>query len=107
MNPSGRRLPYAVRFTLKRPIKDEVMKVPREARVKSKTGIYHIIWRGANRQEIFHDEEDWIKILDILKKYKLNCKLIVYAWCLMGNHVHLLIKEGNEDISKTMKRIGV
>ena len=81
--------------------------MPREARVKSKTGIYHIMWRGANRQEIFHDEEDWIKFLDILNKYKLNCKLMVYAWCLMGNHVHLLIKEGNEDISKTMKRIGV
>ena len=51
------------------------MKVPREARMKSKTGIYHIIWRGANRQEIFHDEEDWIKFLDILKKYKIKCKL--------------------------------
>ncbi|WP_175640723.1 transposase [Metabacillus schmidteae] len=81
--------------------------MPREARVKSKTGIYHIIWRGANRQEIFHDEEDWKKFLDILKKYKTNCELIVYAWCLMNNHVHVLIKEGNEDISITMKRIGV
>ena len=36
--------------------------MPRAARVKSKTGIYHIIWRGANRQEIFHDEEDWINV---------------------------------------------
>ena len=64
-----------------------VIKVPREARMKSKTGIYHIIWRGANRQEIFHDHEDWIQFLDILKKYKIKCQLIVYAWCLMGNHV--------------------
>jgi putative transposase len=31
----------------------------------------------------------------------------IYAWCLMNNHVHLLVKEGNEDISTTMKRIGV
>lgn len=31
----------------------------------------------------------------------------VYGWCLMGNHVHLLLKEGREDISTTMKRIGV
>lgn len=81
--------------------------MPREAREKSKTGVYHIIWRGANRQEIFHDEEDLIKYHDILKKYKLKCELTFYAWCLMGNHVHLLIKEGNEDISITMKRIGV
>lgn len=81
--------------------------MPRQARTKSKTQIYHIMWRGANRQEIFHDEEDWKQFLDILKKYKLPCELTFYAWCLMGNHVHLLIKEGNEDISTTMKRIGV
>ena len=81
--------------------------MPRAARVKSKTGIYHLIWRGANRQEIFHDEEDWRMFLDILKKYKIKLKLTVYAWCLMSNHVHLLIKEGNEDISTTMKRMGV
>lgn len=81
--------------------------MPREARVKSKTGIYHIIWRGANRQEIFHDAEDSMKLLELLKKYKLKYGLMLYAWCLMSNHVHLLLKEGNEDVSITMKRIGV
>jgi putative transposase len=84
-----------------------VIKVPREARMKSKTGIYHIIWRGANRQEIFHDRMDWIQFLDTFKRYKIKYQLTIYAWCLMGNHVHLLIKEGNEDISITMKRIGI
>lgn len=84
-----------------------VFKMPREARTKSKTGIYHIIWRGANRQEIFHEDTDWIQFLDILKRYKIKYRLAIYAWCLMGNHVHLLIKEGNEDISITMKRIGI
>lgn len=81
--------------------------MPRKAREKSTTGIYHLIWRGVNRQEIFHDEEDWKMFLDILKKYKSKFKLTVYAWCLMGNHVHLLMKEGDENISVTMKRIGV
>lgn len=84
-----------------------VFKMPRAARTKSKTGIYHIIWRGANRQEIFHDDRDWVQFLDILKRYKIKYQLIIYAWCFMGNHVHLLIKEGNEDISITMKRIGI
>lgn len=84
-----------------------VIKVPREARKKSKTGIYHIIWRGANRQEIFHDDMDWLQFLDTLKRYKIKYQLAIYAWCLMGNHVHLLINEGNEDISITMKRIGI
>jgi len=84
-----------------------VFDVPRKARVKSKTGIYHLIWRGVNRQEIFHEEEDWKMFLDILKKYKSKFQLTVYAWCLMGNHVHLLMKEGDENISVTMKRIGI
>lgn len=81
--------------------------MPRKARVKSNTGIYHIIWRGANRQEIFHDDEDRGKFLELLKKYKWKYEMTIYAWCLMSNHVHVLLKEGNEDISITMKRIGV
>jgi putative transposase len=63
--------------------------------------------RGANRQEIFHDDEDCLNFLDFLYKYKLKTKVKIYGWCLMSNHVHLLLREGNEDISNTMKRIGV
>jgi REP element-mobilizing transposase RayT len=63
--------------------------------------------RGANRQEIFHDDEDCLKFLDIIKKYKMKSEMSVYAWCLMNNHVHLLLREGNEELSNTMKRIGV
>ena len=83
------------------------MKMPRKARVKSSSGIYHIVWRGANRQEIFHDDWDFQDFLDILYKYKLKTNVKIYGWCLMSNHVHLLVREGDEDISITMKRIGV
>jgi putative transposase len=79
----------------------------RQARLKSRTGVYHIMWRGANRQEIFHDDEDCLTFLGMMEKYKKKCALEVYAWCLMNNHVHLLLKEGNESISMTMKRLGV
>jgi putative transposase len=79
----------------------------RHARKKSSSGVYHVIVRGANRQEIFHDEEDRLKFLDILQKYKAKSGLTFYAWCLMGNHVHFLVKEGSESISVVMKRIGV
>lgn len=79
----------------------------RKARVKSISGIYHIMLRGANRQEIFHDEEDCRTFLGILQKYKQQSNMMIYAWCLMGNHVHLLVKQGDEALSITMKRIGV
>jgi putative transposase len=75
--------------------------------VKSRSGIYHIMLRGANRQEIFHDDEDCLNFLDLIHKYKLITEMEIYSWCLMSNHVHLLLKEGNEDVSTTMKRIGV
>jgi len=79
----------------------------RQARKKSSSGVYHVIVRGANRQEIFHDDDDRIKFLETLQKVKVKSALKVYAWCLMGNHVHLLLKEGSENISVVMKRIGV
>ncbi len=81
--------------------------LPRSARLKSSTGIYHIINRGANKQEIFHDDADRIRFLNTVKKYKNTTAMKVYAWCLMNNHYHLLVKEGNEGISLVMKRIGV
>jgi putative transposase len=79
----------------------------RHPRKKSNSGVYHVIVKGANKQEIFHDEEDRIKFLDTLQKYKRKSGLKLYAWCLKGNHIHLLIKEGSESISVVMKRIGV
>ena len=81
--------------------------MPRRARERSETGIYHVMLRGANRQEIFHDDEDRMKFLETLERYKNSTKAKVYGWCLMGNHVHLLLEEGLEELSITMKRIGV
>ncbi len=63
--------------------------------------------RGINLQNIFVTDEDNEKFISILEKYKKEIAYEIYAYCLMGNHVHLLMKEGNEEISNTMKRIGV
>ena len=79
----------------------------RAARQKSKSVIYHIILRGANRHAIFHNDDDCIRFLEILETYKNKSNINILAWCLMGNHVHLLLKEGNEELAVTMKRIGV
>lgn len=81
--------------------------MPRQARKKSKTGIYHIIFRGINRQILFEDDEDKEKFLDTIRQYKQKSGSIVLGYCLMDNHVHLLLKEGNEALDTTMKRIGV
>lgn len=90
--------------------------MPRRARQRSKSGIYHIILRGINRQTIFEDEEDKEKFLKTLVHYQVagqstedsSCglKYKLYGYCLMGNHVHMLIKEEEEELGITMRRIG-
>lgn len=74
--------------------------------MKSSTGIYHMILRGINRQTIFEDEEDAVKFLQTLREYKKESEYEIYAYCLMGNHIHILIKEGKEELGMAMRRIG-
>lgn len=61
--------------------------------------------RGINRQIIFEDDEDRIRFLCTLKTYKDISKYEIYGYCLMNNHVHLLIREIDEPVSTTLKRI--
>jgi REP element-mobilizing transposase RayT len=79
--------------------------MPRRAREKSGSGIYHIVFRGTNKQEIFHDEEDNQKFIETLERFKKASRVKVHGWCLMDNHVHILLREGEEELSATMKRI--
>lgn len=80
--------------------------MPRTARRKSISGIYHIILRGINRQTIFEDKEDAEKFLQTIKDCKMKSGYKLYGYCSMGNHIHLLIKEEKEDLGIIMRRIG-
>ena len=77
----------------------------RQARTLSKTGIYHIMLRGINQQQIFQEEEDYKKFIKIIKECKEAKLFNIYAYCLMGNHIHLLLQEKEEVIGQVMKRI--
>lgn len=81
--------------------------MPRRAREKSSTGIYHVILRGINRQIIFEDDQDFQKLLETLRDNKEKSGYEIYAYCFMSNHIHLLIKEGTEELGTVFKRIGV
>ncbi|KMY51908.1 transposase [Peribacillus loiseleuriae] len=61
--------------------------------------------RGINRQLIFKDDEDKTRLLEMLKKYKDISKYQLYGYCLMDNHIHLLLKEMKENVSEAIKRI--
>ena len=79
--------------------------MPRQARKLSSTGIYHVMLRGINQQQIFEDEEDYDKFLQILKECKEVSEFRMLAYCLMGNHVHLLIKQEQERLDTVFRRI--
>ncbi len=80
--------------------------MPRNARQLSRTGIYHIIVRGINRQTIFFEDDDYQRYIDTIGRFVADGDAIVLGYCLMSNHVYLLIQEKNTAISKIMKRIG-
>lgn len=65
--------------------------MPRKPREASSLNIYHIVIRGADRQVIFEEEDDYLKYLDFLSFYKNKYRFEIYAFCLMNNHVHLVI----------------
>lgn len=81
--------------------------MPRHARQKSTTGIYHIMVRGNERKAIFKMDEDKERYMDTLLDKKRNGEYTLYGYCIMDNHVHLVIKEEAEPIERAMKRIGV
>lgn len=88
--------------------------MPRQARKESGTGIFHVMMRGINHQNIFEDEEDNYQFVNTLDRMRVryddegtpcgsNCTY--YAYCLMSNHFHLLIREREEKVGETIKRI--
>lgn len=82
--------------------------MPRIAREKkSIDGIYHITERGNEKKDIFNDDADRIKFLEILGRNKEKYGYKIYAYCLMNNHIHLLISSNGSDISQVMKSINV
>ena len=76
--------------------------MPRSARKMSATGIYHVISRGNNKQEIYLSDEDYQLFLALLKKAKDKHSFQLYAYCLMSNHFHFLIHSDDADIGKCM-----
>jgi REP element-mobilizing transposase RayT/uncharacterized protein YerC len=79
--------------------------MPRQARERSRSGIYHLILRGINKQNIFEENEDRQKFIETLGYYKRISNYMLYGYCLMDNHIHLLIRENEESISQVLKRI--
>ena len=78
----------------------------RTARKLSSTNVYHIVIRGIDRQRLFLENNDYQKYLDLLNYYKSECGFHLYAYCLMSNHVHLLICTLGMELHVIFRRLG-
>jgi len=67
--------------------------------------VVHVVNRGNNRQKIFHEEDDYRRYLSVVQHYKKKFGFHLFAFCLMTNHVHLLIRVGEKSVSKIMQSI--
>ena len=80
--------------------------MPRRARKKSSVNIYHVMMRGINRQKIFDSAADYKAFLNAMRMCKEKSNYYMYAYCLMPNHVHMLLKTVDEPLELVIKRIG-
>jgi putative transposase len=83
--------------------------MPRTARIAPNKYLYHVLTRGNNLQNIFLDDEDFQKYLDIISKYKEKYQFNLYHYVLMTNHVHLVLEptEKGGNLSQIMKGINL
>lgn len=86
----------------------------RQSRQSSGTGIYHVMMRGINHQNIFEEQEDYyhfLTTLDVMAQSydpdgtSSGRNYVLYAYCLMTNHIHLLIREREDTVGMAIKRI--
>ncbi len=81
--------------------------MPRIGRVVAPNMPHHVFQRGHNRNAVFVDDGDYAYYLDTLANWASQLQVKVYAWCLMTNHVHLLLDPGDDitSIGLLMKRL--
>ena len=79
--------------------------MPRQARIDAPGAVHHVIVRGIERRDIFRDDQDrfnWIeRLATILEDTATPC----FAWALMSNHVHLLLRTGRVPLAGVMRRL--
>ena len=79
--------------------------MPRPLRPIDDHLVYHVINRGNNRAPVFHDDEDYAAFLRAIGDLKQRRPFAFYGYCLMPNHVHLLLRPLETPISRLMQSL--
>jgi putative transposase len=82
--------------------------MPRIARIAPRGHVYHVLTRGNNRQDVFHEDADFMKYCELLVHYKDKYTFLLYHYVLMTNHVHLVVETTDQGLlSQIMKGINL
>ena len=79
--------------------------MPRQARLDAPGTLHHVIVRGIEGREIVDDEKDRKKFVDLMGSLASETDTHIYAWALLTNHAHILLRSGPLGVSKYMKRL--
>ncbi|WP_080797179.1 transposase [Arabiibacter massiliensis] len=77
----------------------------RSARAVSESGYYHVVLRGNGKQLLFEDDLDRHAFIDAAAEQFAQREVVVIAWCLMDNHVHLLLRDDARQLSRAMQAL--
>ncbi|MEK6209937.1 MAG: transposase [Pseudomonadota bacterium] len=77
----------------------------RPLRLEFAGALYHLTARGDRQQPLFEDDDDRLVFLDLLAKEVLQQGWVLYAFCLMGNHYHLLLETPEPNLVQGMRRL--
>lgn len=77
----------------------------RKKRCISSTGIYHVVIKGLNQQVMFEEEQDYRMYMKFLVAVKTKCPFVLYAYCMMSNHIHLVVQTADEPLDAIFRKI--
>ena len=75
----------------------------RPLRIEYAGAVYHVVCRGNNRQNVFKDDRDRKRYLEKLVYYCELKKVSLLCYCLLSNHIHLLLETPQGNLSKMMQ----
>ncbi|MEW6186620.1 MAG: transposase [Thermodesulfobacteriota bacterium] len=79
--------------------------MPRKSRIDATGALHHIMVRGIERRKIFENDTDRDQLVKRLGEILSQTKTSCYAWALLPNHFHLLLKTGGIPVSTIMRRL--
>ena len=76
-------------------------------RIEYEGALYHILSRGNEQKDIFYDDQDRLQFLKTIGEMSERFEIDVFAYVLMGNHYHLLLRTNRANLSRSMQWLGV